>query len=55
MTDDHATPIADLCITDATVVTMDAARSVLEHTSIGVTDNRITSVGAGASVAAIGR
>jgi 5-methylthioadenosine/S-adenosylhomocysteine deaminase len=40
------TPLADLCITDATVVTMDAAAAVLEHTSIGVTDDRITSIGA---------
>jgi 5-methylthioadenosine/S-adenosylhomocysteine deaminase len=35
----------DLCISDATVVTMDAMCAVLEHTSNGVTGDRITSIG----------
>ena len=43
---DATPPVADLCIANATVVTMDAASSVLRHTSIGVTDDRITSIGA---------
>jgi len=40
-----AAPVADLCIRDATVVTMDTAATVLAHAAIGVTDDRITSLG----------
>ena len=35
----------DLLFHDATVVTMDRARSILEHTSVAVRDGRICEVG----------
>ena len=35
----------DLLFHDATVVTMDPGRSILEHTSVAVRDGRIVEVG----------